>query len=188
MQKLTFLFIIAISLSGCQKYYISIAQENINKDYLASVALDTPDPRKYHPPSGEKLIIEWKISRDWLVLKPCLYLHVIYKDYTEAFFTYPMPYKMDYVVYSLLGEEYKSKKGILTYRAEVRVGEEKPFLDWKHQLFTKLIVIEDEDQLQEQSDEDNFSLTNKINSSVSDQPKQESVIDSEGLSGEELKD
>ncbi len=188
MQKLTILFITAVFLSGCQKYYISIAQESIDKDYLASVALSTPDPRQEKPPMGEKLIVEWKVSKEYLLLKPCLYLHVIYKDYTEAFFTYEMPYKMDYAVYSLLGEEYQRKRGILTYQAEVRVGQEEPFLDWKHQLWTKLIVIEEEDQPQEQSEEDNFSLTSKINSSVSDQPKQGSVSESDGFNEEELKD
>jgi hypothetical protein len=188
MQKLTILFITALFLSGCQKYYISIAQEKVDKSYLASVALKTPDPRKDNPPLGEKLIVEWTVPREYLAKKPSLHLHVIYKDYTEAFFSYPMPYKMDYVVYSLLGEEYKQKKGVLTYQAEVRVGEEKPFLDWKHQLWTKLIVIEDHDQPQEQSEEDNFSLTSKINSSVSDQPIQGSVRDSDGLTEEELKD
>ena len=152
MQKLTILFITAVFLSGCQKYYISISQERVDKDYLASVALNTPDPRLKNPPLGEKLIIEWKVSKEYLAQKPTLYLHVIYKDYTEAFFTYKMPYKMDYAVYDLLGEEYLRKKGILTYQAEVRAPEEKPFLEWRHQLFTKLIVIEDEDdQVQEQS-------------------------------------
>lgn len=189
MQKLTILLITAVFLSGCQKYYISIAQENVDKDYLASVALSTPDPRQIHPPLGEKLIIEWKVSKEYLIHKPSLYLHVIYKDYTEAFFTYPMPYKMDYVVYNLLGEEYQRKKGILTYQAEVRVNEEEPLLDWKHQLWTKLIVVEDEvDQPQEQSEEESLSLTNKINSSVSGHPKQGSVSESDGFTKEESKD
>lgn len=188
MQKLTILLITAVLFSGCQKYYISIAQESVDKDYLASVALGTPDSRQTHPPLGEKLIIEWKVSKEDLTRKPSLYLHVIYKDYTEAFFTYPMRYKLDYAVYSLLGEEYQSKKGILTYQAEVRVAEEEPLLDWRHQLWTKLIVIEEEDQPQEQSEEESLSLTNKINSSVSDQPKQESVREIEGLKEEESKD
>ncbi len=187
MQKLTILFITAVFLSGCQKYYISIAQERIDKDYLASVALNTPDPRQKNPPLGEKLIIEWRVPREYLAHKPMLYLHVIYKDYTEAFFTYPMPYKMDYAVYDLLGEEYLRKKGILTYQAEVRAPQGEPFLEWKHQLFTKLIVIED-DQVQEQSDEESLSLTSKSNSSVSGQLKQGSVREIDGLSEDELKD
>ena len=188
MQKLTILLITAVLLSGCQKYYISIAQESVDKDYLASVALSTPDPRQSHPPLGEKLIIEWKVPKEYLTHKPSLHLHVIYKDYTEAFFTYPMHYKMDYAVYNLLGEEYQSKKGILTYQAEVRGEQEEPLLDWRHQLWTKLIVVEDEDQPQEQSEEESLSLTNKMISSVSAQPKQESVRESEGFRKEESKD
>lgn len=172
MKKQINLLLTTLILSGCQKYYISIAQESVTRESLASTQLGTPDPRQKNPPIGERLIIEWKVPRDYLSKDPSLYLHVIYKDYTEAYFTYSMPYKVDYVTYTLVGDEYEQKKGILTYQAELRAKEESPFITWKHQLWTKLITLDEE--------EESSSWTDNSNSSVVDQPRQGSVSDVEG--------
>gem|GEM_PF-941111 len=181
MRKLIFIIGITLLSSGCQKYYISIAQEKVDRDYLASTALNTPDPRQKNPPVGEKLIVEWKLPREVVSAGSSLELHVIYRDYTEAFFTYPISHPMDYVVYTLIGSEYGSRKGILTYEAQVNTGAETPFLHWKHQLFTRLIVIRDEEQPVEESS----SFTNESNSSVEDQSRQGSVIETDGLTDSE---
>lgn len=184
MQKYGVLFASIFFLAGCQKYYISIAQENIDINYLASTALGTPDPRQKNPPLGEQLIIEWQVPRDRLSDHLVLQLHVIYKNYTEEFFIYPVPHKLDYVTYSLLGEEYKQKKGILTYQAEIKDDMGAVIVDWRHQLWTKLIALE-EDQIEESSEEESVSSNQETNSSVSDQPKQGSVKETEGLGEEE---
>lgn len=177
MKKQISLLFICLLFSGCQKYYISIAQESVTRDSLASTQLGTPDPRQKNPPTGERLIIEWKVPREYLSKEVSLCLHVIYKDYTEAYFTYPVPYRMDYVVYNLLGEDYLQKKGILTYEAELTSKEGSSLLTWKHQLWTKLIMLEDE--------EESSSWTDNNRSSVFDHPRQGSVREVEGQIEEE---
>lgn len=148
MQKIYFVIVLALFLGGCQKYYISISQDKIDKEYLASSHVGTPDPNQKTPPLGDRLIIEWKVPSDFIKEKPTLHLHVIYHNYTEKYFVYPMPYQMDYVVYTLLGEEYKERKGILSYRAEIVKEDGTVFIDWKHQLWTRLIQIEKEPVLE----------------------------------------
>jgi hypothetical protein len=176
MKKCVYFCAIAVLFFGCQKYYISIAQESINKDSLASTQLKTPDPRQKNPPMGEKLIIEWKVPKECLVQEPTLHLHVIYKDYTEEYFVYPIAHRLDYVVYSLVGEQYLCKKGILTYQAQVKTLNDKSILDWKHQLWTKLIILEEEDS---------SSCAESNSSSVLDQPRQGSVNEVDGQIEEE---
>lgn len=211
MQK-KYIFLVLLLLStGCQKYYISICQAKLDKDYLASSHVATPDFRQKSPPLGDQLIIEWKVSEEFLRETPLLYLHVIYKDYTEAFFSYPMSYRMGYVVYSLLGEEYKEKKGLLTYKAEIRTEKGGIFRDWKHQLWTNLLVIKEEpipsvmqieeeeeprwnedsfwqefpssypDEKEKQEEEDNVLSAANTSFSVISQSRQESVTERNGL-------
>lgn len=148
MQKIQILIAIALFSSGCQKYYISISQDKIDKEYLASSYVGTPDPRQANPPRGDRLIVEWKVPSELLEENPTLHLQIIYRNYTESCFVYPMPHRVDYIVYTLVGEEYKEKKGILSYRAEILKEDGTVFREWKHQLWTRLIQIEPEPVLQ----------------------------------------
>ena len=140
------LLVIAPCLIGCQKYYISIVQDEVDKNSLASSSVHTPDPRQSNPPMGDRLIVEWQLPKDLLGKQPCLRLYVLYKNYTEELFVYPIAHRTDYIAYTLSGEEYKQKKGILTYRAQVCLEDGEVFRDWKHQLWAKLITVEQEEE------------------------------------------
>lgn len=182
MQKICLFIIVLVFCTGCQRYYISVCQDKVDRNFLASTQAKTPDPRQENPPEGERLIVEWQVPRDLLKEDPCLLLDVVYKDYTEESFSYPICHRMDYVVYNLLGNEYKEKKGILTYQAKVQTENGKTFYDWKHQLWTKLIILE---QDQEQDTVDSDSCTESMSSSVCSQPMQGSVMETEGRAEEE---
>ncbi len=144
MQKIQILTLLALFSSGCQKYYISVSQDKIDREYLASSHVATPDPNQKNPPQGDRLIVEWKVPSDLLKEKASLHLHVIYRNYTENCFIYPVTHRMDYAVYTLIGDEYKEKKGILSYKAEIIKEDGTIFTDWRHQLWTQLIQIEQE--------------------------------------------
>ena len=101
---------------------------------------------------------------------PCLHLHVIYKDYTEEEISYPMPYRLDYVTYDLLGEEYLAKKGILTYEAVIKTGSGEVFRTWTHQLWTRLIILKDEPVAPPQEELDGWEIPNLENSSTHSAP------------------
>jgi hypothetical protein len=153
------LFFLLLAFSSCQKYYLVIYQEKVSRDSLASTYVGTPDPRQKNPPKGQELIIEWQIPKDLLLEKPEIHLQVVYRDYSEAQFTYPIEYKSGYRVYTLVGDEYLETKGLLSYKAEIKTLDGKVFRTWQHQLWVKVIRIEeDSDQEDTTEDQDSDSL------------------------------
>jgi hypothetical protein len=198
-------------LAGCEKYYLSICQEKVDRNYLASTHVGTPDPRQDNPPMGQMLIIDWKVPKKVLEEKPFILLHVVYWDYTEQDFTFPVEKQMGYVTYRLLNKEYEKKMGILTYKAEIVTDQHKVYKEWVHQLWVNLIRLDEvektpkkapaetepasEENLPEEPDsqepeerhsldEESASSADPSSSSVVDQSRQGSVIETEGLSNE----
>jgi len=76
-------------LTSCEKYYLSLTDQNINVNSLASVGAGTPDKRQQNPPFGEMIVMDWRIPKELLQKHPVIDLHVIYGDYTEESFQYP---------------------------------------------------------------------------------------------------
>jgi hypothetical protein len=160
-----------ILLCGCEKYHVSVRQLHVDPTYLASMHVGTPDPRKAHPPIGQKLIIDWTVPPEMLAQDPKLVMYLIYKNHTEKEVSYPILYRNGTHVYSLLNEEFEQTKGLLTYRAEI-VVDGKVYKDWKHQLWVNLITLEEERTASAASTSD----------SVISQSMQGSVIDTAYLS------
>lgn len=143
---------LCVFLTGCQKYYLTLYQENIDENSLASSVVGTPDPRRKDPPKGQKVILEWQVPKELLEEKPSLHFDVIYKDYSEAHFVYPVPHKAGYVVYSLIGEEYKKTRGLLAYRADIQTEDGKVFRSWTHQLWVNVIRLDQESGEEEEEE------------------------------------
>ena len=217
MKKCTILLLLLgmLSITSCQKYYLSICQLKIDKNSLASTYVGSPDPRQKNPPQGQRLILEWQIPKDLLTQKPTLHLEVLYQDYSEAKFTYPISHKRGYQVYTLQGEEYLEKKGLLSYKAEIITEDGTIFRKWRHQMWVQVIHLEEppeiipqkpssvweERDLEEeeleweeiptqemQKDAESSEATDKTSSSVKDQSIQGSVTEMQGSIQEEGKD
>lgn len=131
-----------LMLSGCEKYYVSVKRETVDRDCLASTFVGSPDPRQKKPPKGQELMIEWRLPESVMDEKFTLVLDVFYKNDSVETFYYPVEKRRGMVTYALLDEKYKEKGGLLTYKAEIRNEKEKIFKQWKQQLWTELIVIE----------------------------------------------
>ena len=161
--------LLLLVLVGCQKHYIAVRQMQIGPDYLASAHVGTPDPRRADPPIGEKLVIDWSVPPELLAQHPRVFLHIIFRNHTEKFEFMPITTKVGTEVYSLLRKDFKETQGLLTYRAEIVTADGHVYRDWKHQLWVNLITLD------------------RTSSSVEDQSKQGSVIETpndsvEGLS------
>ena len=130
-------------LSGCQKYYLSLTDQNINVDYLASTHVATPDKRQHNPPYGQMIVMDWRVPKDVLDKAPTLDLYVIYGNYTEQKFHYPIETRMGFKTYKDLNQEFVDKKGIIAYRAEIRLSDGSIYKSWKHQLWAELITIDE---------------------------------------------
>jgi hypothetical protein len=155
------------------------------------------------------IVMDWRIPKDILERQPIIKLHVLYGNYTEKTLDYPIKSRMGFATYKDLDKEYADTKGIITYSAEIVLDDGEIYKSWKHQLWVKLItldeepkdtqlssfagsdeVFEEEDVISYQEDEELFDeeqedlssiSADSISASVDDQPIQGSVIDTEDL-------
>lgn len=141
MIRFTFFFLL-ILLCGCEKYYLSVKREMINRNTLASTFVGSPDPRQKNPPRGQELMIEWRLPEEALSQKPVLVLKILYKNLQEEILNYPVTRKRGWVTHSVLGEAFEKTEGFLTYKGEIVGKDQKVIKEWKHQLWTNLIVID----------------------------------------------
>ena len=142
--KVLFLILIFSYVTGCKRYDFSVSQQIINRNYLASTHVNTPDPKQESPPNGKRLIMSWHIPKDIFERKHFIELDIIYWDYTEGHFTYPIESQKGYVLYSLLNEEFEKKKGLLSYKARIVTSDGFEYRNWKQQLWVDLIHVDEE--------------------------------------------
>jgi hypothetical protein len=143
--KAIFLCLLLLT-AGCDKYGLSVQQQYVDVRYLASTHVGTPDPRQSHPPVGQQLVVEWHVPNALLKEEPRAVLHVIYWDLSERSFTFPIAYRTGYSTYALLDADYERTGGILTYRAEILTGAGEVYKEWVHQLWVRLITLEEAEQ------------------------------------------
>jgi hypothetical protein len=138
-QCLIFLFLLCFS---CEKYYLSVKREAVDRMKLASTFVGSPDPLQKNPPKGQELILEWRLPEEALQEELVLVLSVIYKNHTEEKICYPIDRRRGVITYSVLGSDYKKTDGFLTYKAEILNKDDSVIKQWKQQLWTDLIVID----------------------------------------------
>lgn len=130
-------------LVSCEKYYLTVKREYIDQSVLASTFVGSPDPRQNDPPKGQELIIEWRLAPGALDQKLVLVLKVLYRDYTQETFFYPVDRRRGVVTYYLLNDEHKQRRGFLTYKAEITTLEGAVVHKWQQKLWTDLIAIDE---------------------------------------------
>lgn len=130
-------------LTGCEKYYVTVKREYVDRDQLASTFVGSPDPRQKNPPTGQELTIEWRLPPEAMEEELQLELNILYRDYSSATFTYPVDRRRGVVTYALLNEEYFERDGLLTYKAEILDSNGKVLKEWKQILWTDLITLEE---------------------------------------------
>jgi len=144
-RQFCFLLFPLLFLCGCEKYYLSIKREYVDRDQLASTYVGSPDPRQKNPPVGQELTMEWRLSPEAMNEQLQLVLHVLYRDYSRKTFTYPVNRRRGVITYALLNEEYNEKEGLLTYKAEIVDSTGQVIKEWKQILWTGLITLEEPD-------------------------------------------
>lgn len=145
---------------SCYKNNLYVQQQKMDKDFLASTYVKTPDPRQENPPHGERLVINWDFSFDDFQKKLTLLLKVLYWNNLQESFFYPIERIRDYKTFYF---DHAKDQRILTYIIEIITEEGEIIRTWQHQLWTKLISF------------DKKSSAHNISFSVEDQPKQGSV-------------
>jgi len=102
----------------------------------------TPDPRRKHPPLGQKLYIWWWVPNQAMEEKPELLVDILFWNTTKKEMRFDLKERrIGYEVFELVGKEYETTGGILTYRARMIGSEGNLIEEWRHQMWTNLIEI-----------------------------------------------
>ena len=144
MKTICLYLLLVTCLSGCTLNGISVHTDYLSHQNLASYHVNTPDPMLNDPPVGQRLIATWALPKHYLSYED-LHLLITIRFRTREQIIEKVPiYKMTGTfVYTLLNEDYFSKGGILTYKAEL-IGNHAILEEWKHQMWTRLITFADE--------------------------------------------
>ncbi|MES2273026.1 MAG: hypothetical protein V4487_02405 [Chlamydiota bacterium] len=151
-------------LTGCYKNHLYVQQEWIDRKFLASSHVNTPDPRQEHPRLGQRLLVSWDFPRSLFQEQLSLQITVRLWDNTQELICHPIERKRDVAAFffSNPGEEMDSR--ILTYRVQVVSKDGNVLETWNHHFWTEWIDIDR-----------SAAIERRI--SVSDQPKQGSVME-----------
>jgi hypothetical protein len=141
-----FLFLVFIFLSSCNgNNILSLHTEYITIEDLASFYIGTPDPLLNCPPFGQKLTVSWRVpNQSFHLNETSITLTVRFRDHQEITKKILLKRPLGSYVLCLNKEQYCQTGGILTYKAELWVGE-CLLKAWKHHLWAKLITFEGQD-------------------------------------------
>lgn len=148
------LVLVLILLSSCYKNHLYVQQEWVDRNFLASTHVNTPDPRQVCPPEGQRLLIAWRFPMNMVDFGLQLHLTVRLWDNVEENYIRPITSSHGYAAFNFFDQ-----KRILTYKIDVVDSQGEVVEAWEHHFWTKLI------------DADRSKV------SVSSQPKQGSVIE-----------
>jgi hypothetical protein len=124
-------------MSSCHKNHLYVQNEWIDKKYLASSHVGTPDPRNKSFVSGNKLIISWAFPKNLYKKNLSLLLTMRFFGNTQDVITHLISKKKSYTTFF-----FPKNKKILTYQIQI-VAEDGQIIEvWKHQLWTELIDID----------------------------------------------
>ena len=136
--KWKFKFLVAALLfSSCYRNHLYVQQEWVDRNFLASSHVNTPDPRQSEPPEGQRLLIAWDFPRSIFLKDLSFAVTVRFWDDTQQEIVDPIQRKRGYQAF------YFPKKKILTYRVQVVSKEKEVIETWKHQFWTERIDIGD---------------------------------------------
>jgi len=156
------LFFVSI-FSSCYKNHLYVQQQVVDREFLASSYVGTPDPRQMHPPMGQRLSIGWNFPTDMFEEELTLVCTVRFWNQEQIVNEFLLESRRGSEAFFFPADDKEHR--ILTYRVDVRNCEGEIVETWKHHFWTELIEV------------DSRSSAESTNSSVSDQPKQGSVIE-----------
>ncbi|OGN61835.1 MAG: hypothetical protein A3F40_02365 [Chlamydiae bacterium RIFCSPHIGHO2_12_FULL_27_8] len=148
-------FLLILILTSCFKNHLYVQHEKLDKNYLASTHIGSPDPRMKNPPSGQRISIAWDFPLSvFRNQELTLMLSVRFWDNTENLLVSKIERKRGYKIYKFQDDTIDKTKKILTYKVDV-VNQDGKIVDvWKHQFWKKLIKINSEEHIETIVEED----------------------------------
>ncbi|GEM_PF-1502002 len=137
-------FFLLLILTSCYPEKLHVEKQYMRRDRYASVYVGTPDPKKYCPSLGERLLIRWRLREEFKCQAPIsIRLKLVLRNYETVEKVFPVPCARGQLLYYLMDEDYDCTGGIMAYYATLE-GECGVIAEQCHQLWTSLILFDDE--------------------------------------------
>lgn len=132
-----------LTLGSCTLHRLDVQTQYLTPDYLASNHIGTPDPRRYEPLIGQRLLIQWSLTDEQLCNQELLlYLIVRFRDRQEEKIWIPVTSKRGTYLFNVDADRFIETKGVLTYYAQIQ-SSTTVLACWKHPLWVELIQFND---------------------------------------------
>lgn len=139
--RLCILLCALLFISSCSSSHLSVRSDFFNKSDLASVKINTPDPDKTAPIFGERIYVDWYTPYSVFKEAPlALHLRIKLKNGEEKDTVVPLESSFGSYMYSICGEDFNEKGGLLSYYIFLTSGE-KVIASSRHKLWVDTIVI-----------------------------------------------
>lgn len=152
-------------LASCYTNGLYVQQEWVDREFLASSKIGTPDPRQKTPPEGQRLLVGWDLPRSEFLKKPHMHIRVWLWDNTIEEIDFILERRRGSEAFFFPSNPSGKDRRILTYRVDVIEPDGAVLKSWEHHFWTELIAI------------DRRESADKRRDAVSSQPMQESVIE-----------
>jgi hypothetical protein len=123
---------------GCRAP-LSVRTENIDRAYLASSIILTPDPQLNNPPIGQKLVVDWKILNQ--LVPATLFVTIRFANGEEILYEKEVCSYFDTAIISHLNEDFFTRGWIVTYKAEI-FRDSACIASFYHHMWTEKIVLD----------------------------------------------
>lgn len=127
---------------GCYVNGLYVQEEWVNRDFLASSQVETPDPRQKCPPKGQRLLVGWDLPRSLYRQHPKLSITVWLWDNTLEKIECDLQRRRGSEAFFFPNEEPDLDRRILTYKVDIVSADGTILKTWKHHFWTKLIKLD----------------------------------------------
>jgi len=115
--RIVFFCILVFSFYSCCRSYVTLQEQWVDKEYLASFYVNTPDPELKCPPCGKNLLIEWNFPVSVFRQNLSIILTARLWDNTTRVYKHKITEKQGYV--TMYFSFKNPNKKLLTYKVEV---------------------------------------------------------------------
>lgn len=144
LEKILFLMIF-FALTGCYRNHLHVQIENIGPEFLASTHVGTPDYRQDNPPFGQRIIVSWDFPTVLYKKDLTVFMTVRFWNNTQEIREHHVHSRKGRKIFFFSNKEREKQNKILTYRIQVKTKDGTIVDAWKHQFWTEVINVDDDD-------------------------------------------
>ena len=119
-------------LAGCYTNGLYVQEEWVDREFLASSKIQTPDPRQKSPPQGQRLLVGWDLPRSEFLMGPLLHISVWLWDNTIENIKVPIERRRGAEAFFFSNDVPGIDRRILTYRVDVVTPQGEALKSWEH--------------------------------------------------------